>query len=172
MVQGFQRVPNLSGVFAVQEEPMVLSRDHIQALLFEAEKTGKKRARLLLHKNVDDSLHEMIIALPKDSFDRPHINFKSGKSFLALHGAFAVVSFSEKGDMNPPKILSADSGNIMVRFNSPTWHTIVPISGPCVFLETIIGPFQGNHFAPFSPEVQNEKSFLEYANRIRQKVYA
>lgn len=173
MVQGFKALADFSGVFAGTEDPVVLSSRHIQQLLVEAEKTNKKRARLLLHQAIDDALHEMVIALPKESFDRPHINFKSGKSFTALHGIFAVVLFSDLGEMLPPVLLSENGslGNVMVRLNKPVWHTIVPIHGPCVFLETILGPFEGNRFAPFSPEIHDARSFADFANGVRHQVY-
>jgi cupin fold WbuC family metalloprotein len=111
----------------------------------------------------------MVIALPPSSCDHPHINFKSGKSFLALSGRFALMRFSEDGEPLRPIVLSAGPwpGARMVRLRRPTWHTIVPLEGDTVFLETIAGPFTGNRFAPWFPDASEASRREQAAERLR-----
>jgi hypothetical protein len=39
----------------------------------------------------------------------------------------------------------------MIRLNQPYWHTIIPLTEHLAFIESIIGPFTGNQFAPWAP---------------------
>jgi cupin fold WbuC family metalloprotein len=164
-------------VFETDSDQVVVSADDITGLIAAARSAPQRRARLILHSGRDDTLHEMVIALPPDSCDHPHINFKSGKSFLALSGQFAVTVFSNDGTQIRPFVLSADSrwtGARMVRLRQPAWHTIIPLAGDVVFLETILGPFTGNQFAPWFPgsEVVDERAAwaAKLVNLCRSKV--
>jgi cupin fold WbuC family metalloprotein len=141
-------------VFETASDPAIVDAARIRSLVATAGLQPNRRARLILHPDREDSLHEMVIALPHDSCDHPHINFRSGKSFCALSGQFAVVTFSDDGTAIQPTILSAGPwpGAQIIRLRRPTWHTIVPLEGDTVFLETIVGPFRGNQFASWFPE--------------------
>jgi cupin fold WbuC family metalloprotein len=113
----------------------------------------------------------MVIALPPDSCDHPHINFKSGKSFLALSGQFAVICFSDDGSEIRPVVLSAEdrwAGAKMVRLRRAAWHTIIPLAGDTVFLETIIGPFEGNRFARWFPEANQPREREAWVEKLRK----
>jgi len=112
-----------------------------------------------MHNWSEDSLHEMVIALPATSCDHPHINHKSGKSFTAISGQFAVICFSDDGVVATPVVMSGGqwSGACVTRLKKPTWHTIIPLEGNTVFIETIIGPFTGNYFADWFPAADSEE---------------
>lgn len=130
---------------------VVVDERLIDEVVNRARQAPKGRARALLHLSQDDSLHEMVIALPQDSCDVPHINFKSGKSFHLVRGEMVVMIFSDDGQKVTPVRLGGDSERKMVRLNHPYWHTIIPLTDYAVFIETIIGPFSGNRFAEWSP---------------------
>jgi cupin fold WbuC family metalloprotein len=162
--------PVTAAVFETEEDPASVSDIEIAALVEAARRAPQGRARLILHADRMDSLHEMIIALPSESCDHPHINFKSGKSFLALSGQFAVMVFSDDGTEITPVVLSANSQAIgvrMTRLRRPFWHTIIPISGDVVFLETIIGPFEGNQWATWFPGADRAEERAAWASRLR-----
>jgi cupin fold WbuC family metalloprotein len=150
-MQGFRR--ESPAVFSGEGDPVVVSRREVGELVVAARAAPNGRARLLLHGGSDDPLHEMVIALPPDSCDHPHINYKSGKSFLALSGQFAVMRCSDDGASIEATVLSAGHwpGAVVCRLRGPAWHTIIPLAGDTVFLETIIGPFTGNYFAEWFP---------------------
>ena len=150
-VRGFHAVA--PAVFETDSDPATVDREQIEALIAVARAQPNGRARLLLHPDRQDSLHEMIIALPATSCDHPHINYKSGKSFTAVSGQFAVMCFSDDGSNATPVILSAGAwpGACVTRLRKSAWHTIIPLEGDTVFIETIIGPFTGNYFAEWFP---------------------
>jgi hypothetical protein len=67
-----------TSVFETAADPVTVFPDDIVALVNAARLAPSGRARLLLHDGKDDKLHEMVIALPSDSCDHPHINFNRG----------------------------------------------------------------------------------------------
>jgi cupin fold WbuC family metalloprotein len=163
-------VETAPGVFETIQDPIVVSDEQVASVVRASKSAPRGRARLLLHGHRSDNLHEMVIAIPPDSCDHPHINFKSGKSFLALSGQFAVLCFSDDGVEIRSVVLSADDrwrGGRIVRLGGPTWHTIIPLEGDTVFLETIVGPFEGNRFAPWFPNAESVRR-TEWVRRLRQ----
>jgi cupin fold WbuC family metalloprotein len=151
-------VETAPGVLETAQDPVVISNDAIKRLVEVSRSTPRGRARLLLHGDRTDSLHEMVIVLPSESCDHPHINFKSGKSFLAFAGQFAVLCFSDDGSKMQAHVLSGDDrwpGARILRLRKPVWHTVIPLEGDTVFLESIIGPFEGNKFASWFPEEES-----------------
>jgi cupin fold WbuC family metalloprotein len=162
--------PATPAVFETAADPVVVGAAEIAGLIAAARNTPQGRARLLLHTGRNDTLHEMLIALPPVSCDHPHINFKSGKSFLALSGQFALLRFSDDGRRIDPVVLSDGDlpGARIARLRSPAWHTIVPLAGDTVFLETILGPFEGNRFAPWFPTEAQPAARAAFIDNLRQ----
>lgn len=150
-------------------DPVVVSRADIDTLIVMARRTETGRARLLLHEGSESPLHEMVIALPPTSCDHPHINYKSGKTFLALSGQFAVMCCGDDGKEIEARVLSAGvwPGNVVCHLRKPQWHTIIPLAGDTVFLETIIGPFTGNYFAEWFPKAEDAENRSIWAERLR-----
>ena len=158
-----------ASVLETADDPAVVGPDDIAGVIAAAKAAPNGRARLILHPTREDALHEMVIALPATSCDHPHINFKSGKSFLALSGQFAVMHCSDDGSVIRPIVLSAGDrpGARMARLRAPAWHTIIPLEGNTVFLESIIGPFEGNLWAPWFPGEQDIAGRHRFAERFR-----
>lgn len=156
-------------VLETADDPAVVGADDIGRVIVAAKAAPNGRARLILHPTREDALHEMVIALPSTSCDHPHINFKSGKSFLALSGRFAVMLGSDDGSVIRPIVLSAGPwpGARMARLRAPAWHTIIPLEGDTVFLETIIGPFEGNRWAPWFPGEEDGQGRRRFTERFR-----
>ena len=156
-------------VLETADDPAIVGAADIARVIEAARAAPDGRARLILHPSREDTLHEMVIALPPTSCDHPHINFKSGKSFLAMSGRFAVIHFSGDGACIAPIVLSAGPwpGARMTRLRSPAWHTIIPLDGDTVLLETIIGPFEGNRWAPWFPDAARADDCHRFAERLR-----
>jgi cupin fold WbuC family metalloprotein len=160
----------LGAAVEVTADPFIIVYDElIMRTVERARRAPQRRSRVLLHPDSDDSLHEMLIALPEESCDVPHINFKSGKSFHVVHGAMAVMLFSDDGTQLTVCRLEAGTSDVgrMVRLNRPYWHTIIPLSDYVVFIETIIGPFEGNRFADWAPEVTDQELWNTFSDQLR-----
>jgi cupin fold WbuC family metalloprotein len=141
----------------------------IDDVITRARSAERRRSRLLLHRSPDELLHEMIIALPRDSCDIPHKNFRSGKSFHVLRGGMTVMVFSDDGTTVTPLFAEAAGRRMpsLVRLNDPYFHTIIPMSDYVVFVETNMGPFTGNEFAPWSPTDMTTGDGLRFAETLR-----
>lgn len=141
----------------------------IKRVVKRAKLASAGRARVLLHLGRNDTLHEMLIALPKRSCDVPHINFKSGKSFHVLQGEMSLIIFSLKGKKAKCVKIGARTSSrcFMVRLNKPFWHTIIPHTKTVVFIETILGPFTGNRFATWCPK-KNSQGWKTFADSLRR----
>ena len=141
----------------------------IDDVIARAKSAERRRSRLLLHRSPDELLHEMIIALPRESCDIPHKNFRSGKSFHVLRGRMTVMVFSEDGATVTP--LYAEAGDrgapSLVRLNHSYFHTIIPMSDYVAFIETNMGPFTGNEIAPWSPTDMTGGEGLRFAETLR-----
>lgn len=161
--------PRTPSVLVTETDPVTVGAAEIAAVIAAAKAAPNGRARLMLHTGEADTLHEMVIALPPTSCDHPHINFKSGKSFLALSGQFAVMHCSDDGSVVTPVVLSAGPwpGARMTRLRAPAWHTIIPLAGDTAFLETIIGPFEGNRWAPWFPPEIDTPARAVFTDRFR-----
>lgn len=166
-IAGFSSVS--AAVYEARSDPVLVSEEQIKALIDAARAAPTGRARLLLHRDRLDPLQEMVIALPPHSCDHPHINGKSGKTFLALSGQFALMRCSDNGRDIQPIILSAGSwpGAALVHLRGPAWHTIIPLQGDTVFLETIAGPFTGNAFAGWFPPDTDTSARAAFVERFR-----
>ena len=142
---------------------LALSDRAVNEVKILAKKSTKLRGRVLLHPNNQDSIHEMLICLPLGSFDMPHINFKSAKSFTLINGECSVVCFSDDGTKLFHHHMAKDA-NFFVRLQTPNWHTIIPLSDEVVFIETILGPFTGNLF----PDWIDESNYLDLKSRVEK----
>jgi cupin fold WbuC family metalloprotein len=156
-------------VLETADDPVVVGAKEISGVIAAARAAANGRARLILHTGAADTLHEMVIAIPPTSCDHPHINFKSGKSFLALSGQFAVIRFSDDGAKIEATVLSDGTwpGARIARLRAAAWHTIIPLAGETAFLETIIGPFEGNQWAPWFPGENDPAGREHFATRLR-----
>jgi cupin fold WbuC family metalloprotein len=157
-------------VYETRADPAAVTQEQIVALIDAARTASAGRARLLLHRDRADAVQEMVIALPAHSCDHPHINDRSGKSFVALSGQFAVMHCSDDGSRIDPIVLSAGSwpGARLLHLRAPAWHTIIPLAGDTVFLETIAGPFTGNRFAAWFPSETDSQARTAFVERFRQ----
>ena len=168
---GGSRFKQISADVEVASTAIVIVNEAlIDQTIDRARSAPKRRARVLLHPNIDDALHEMLIALPRESCDIPHINFKSGKSFHVVRGEMAVMVFTPDGKQVTPFLMgdSASSWERMIRINQPCWHTIIPLSEYVVFIETIAGPFTGNRFALWAPTSIDHDAMMPFAVKLRE----
>lgn len=149
-------------------EVVRVTREMLNELEMTANKSRSGRARILLHQQTDDLVHQMIIRHPADNLDRPHRNPYGEKSFTAIEGKFALMYFSEDGKSREAVVMSASELGYehTVRLSGSLWHTIIPISGPVVFMEVAAGPFHGNEFPVWSPS-QHDEAWVDFANLLR-----
>ncbi len=130
----------------------------------------RKRIRLCTHKDVDDTLHEMIIVLMKDTYIRPHKHLNKSESFHIIEGYADVIIFDDAGNIiEVVQMGDYISGNkFYYRISHPYYHTPLIISDYLVFHETTNGPFRKADavFAPWAPDEDDDTAGKEYMKEL------
>ena len=147
---------------------------HIAFLKRAAVDAPRHRARINLHGNSADSLHQMIIAIRSNSYIRPHKHLGKCESFHIVSGSMDVVVFTEEGDVSHVISLSADAqGDARIyRMSDSLFHTLIIHSDIVVLHEITNGPFvlNGAIFAPFSPPEGDEAAIAIFTAELRRRV--
>lgn len=157
----------MSEVFRNDKDIAEIGDDWIARLKRAAAESPLRRSRLCLHRNNEDHVQEMVIALCKDVLFRPHRHMKKSESFHIIEGELYVLIFDDNGriirtiHMGPP-----GSGRMFCyRLSMSAWHAILPQSEYVIFHETTDGPFrplEASQFAPWAPvEPEALRKFLE-----------
>lgn len=80
------------------DEPTVqVTHADVAWLKAQAAQNERRRIRLCAHKNIDDSLHEMLIVHTRDIYVRPHKHLNKSESFHVIEGQVDVILFSDDG---------------------------------------------------------------------------
>jgi glucose-6-phosphate isomerase len=128
------------------------------------------RARLCLHKNQDDKVQEMVIAMMPDTYVRPHRHKGKAESYHLIEGGMTVVLFDEKGNLSRRVTLKADSKESLFayRVSAGVWHTVVVDTKPVVFHEISAGPYtaSGLEFASWSPAETDKEAVKKFIRSL------
>lgn len=139
-----------------------LSQTQIEYLRQEALASPTGRLRICLHRDPEDSLHEMCIALCQDVYYPPHRHVLTEESYVVLDGLARFYVYTEAGELTDEiELGDAASGlQFYARIPANVYHCLLIESDVCVFLETKLGPFSGqpNITAPFPGPVRNNAS--------------
>jgi cupin fold WbuC family metalloprotein len=143
-------------IFYSTEDAAAVDPQWYEKLKGHAYEADKKRARLCLHHDPDEPLHEMVIVFHRDTVVRPHRHHAKSESFHIVFGELDVVLFDDYGvptrriEMGP-----GGSGKVQIyRLNRPIWHAVIVRSEYACIHEVTNGPFRAedNDFAPWAPE--------------------
>ncbi len=153
-------------VFYPGEEPVVVDSSMIEHLKRVALTSPKKRARLCTHQTPSDDLHEMLIALPRDAYVRPHRHLAKAESFFIVEGEADVVLFQEDGAVRKviPMGPHGSGKSFYYRLSQPVYHTVIVRSDFVVFHEVTEGPFQREQteYAGWSPDEQDQTGVTRF----------
>lgn len=133
----------MSEVVFFQESVIVISPQLIEELKQSARQAPLKRARLCLHKDHEDQVQQMIIALCQDTDVRPHRHPNKSESFHVLEGEIRIRLFDDTGGMLRDIDLAGPGSGLpsIYRMNVPHWHTTIPLTDIVVVHEIVAGPF-------------------------------
>jgi cupin fold WbuC family metalloprotein len=134
-------------------------------------RSPKRRVRINLHPKNDDTLHEMIIAIDKQSYIRPHFHPNKSESFHVIDGCVDVIIFDECGDIIKIVELGAPGTGraFYYRMSEPFFHTLVVCSELLIIHETTNGPFEAGatQFAKFAPEAHEIDSITTFCRELK-----
>jgi cupin fold WbuC family metalloprotein len=153
-----------------EDEVPCLDAADVAALGIKAGDSTRRRARICAHRSRDDGLHEMIIALDRGGYVRPHRHLGRTESFHVISGAATLLLFEEDGTPRArlPVGDVASGRGFFVRLDQPVFHALVVESEQLVFHEVTTGPFDpaSSEPAPWAPgegDAGAGRRFLESA---------
>jgi cupin fold WbuC family metalloprotein len=150
-----------------------LTAAEARAIGDRASRSQRRRARLCAHPQPSDPLHEMIIALARGTYIRPHRHAGKSESFHIIEGELAVVLFEEAGAIRDViRMGPYQSGRVFFyRLMEPLFHTVLVNSARVLFHETTNGPFDpaDTEFAPWSP-AEDDPAAPDYLHALRGRL--
>jgi len=162
------------GVFVSDEPFVAVNQRDIKTLIDLAAKHPRLRVRLCAHDTPEDKVHEMIIAMLKGSYVRPHRHHNKIESFHVIEGMAEAVEFTEDGDVTSVVRIGVGRPGLQFYYRNPSqsFHTWNIISDVFVVHEVTNGPFQpGSSMpAPWSPDERDAESVNKYMRELGEKV--
>lgn len=129
-------------VFRARGPLFVLERADIDVLKQVARVNDRGRCRICIHAGPSDPVHEMVIAMKRGAYDRPHAHRTKTESFYMVDGSMDVVLFH--GDGTHDRVVSLSASGPCFYYHMADVgrvHAAVPRSEVVVFLEITKGPF-------------------------------
>ena len=150
-----------------------LGEAEIEFLKQQARSSPRGRARICAHKDTQDPLHQMLIALSSAGYVRPHKHLDKAESFHVVEGEGDVVVFKENGEISEviPLGSHGSSKPFFYRLPAGYYHTILVHGEFLVVHEVTTGPFipTQTEEAPFAPEAIQDGASREYLSKLRDK---
>jgi len=134
-----------------------LDNQFFKQLITQAQQNPRKRSHYNLHKELNEPVQRLCIALLKGTYVRPHHHPQSNKweLMLTLRGQVCLIIFDENGAILEKHTLSPGESLSGIELEPNTWHTVIPLSDSAIILEVKEGPYnptQESDFAPWAPK--------------------
>jgi cupin fold WbuC family metalloprotein len=143
-------------VFLAEGPISTIGPGDIEVLRAAVAGSAKRRVRINIHPSSGDALHEMIIAIERGSYIRPHKHPGKSEAFHIIEGRVDIVVFSDTGDIDRVIPLEAKGGRhpFYYRMSAAQFHTLNIRSGLLVVHEITNGPFRPEDtvYAAFTPD--------------------
>jgi cupin fold WbuC family metalloprotein len=160
-------------VFVTDEEIVEVNEALIARLRAEVPKSEKKRVRFCAHRDNRDRVHEMFIALGRDSYIAPHRHTGKTESFHVLDGEADIVIFDDAGAIRRVVRMGAPASGrtFFYRMSQPLFHTVLVQSDVVIFHETTNGPWVKGDWtlAPWAPAEDGDAA-RAYAEQLRAAI--
>lgn len=149
------------------EDIFLLDHKLIAYLIDCARTNERKTARICIHKNIDEELHQMIIVHHRGNYVRPHKHPAKTESFHLIQGRLLLCIFDARGKILN-KIVLEDKGKqatIVSRLEKNIYHTVLALSEIVVFHEITNGPFIGigdSEFPDWAPALDDQEGIQSF----------
>tara|TARA_Y200000002_G_C22584823_1_gene622526 strand:+ start:216 stop:674 length:459 start_codon:yes stop_codon:yes gene_type:complete len=120
-----------------------LDKSDINFLLEKVKKSKDNKSRLCLHRNIDASIHQMLIFHKKNHKVRIHKHLNTEETYLLIKGKMKVNFFNKNGLIKNSTILSSVGTNypFLIEVPKNTFHNQEFLKDT-IFLEIKSGPFR------------------------------
>lgn len=156
-------------VFQLRGDLVTIDESDIAFVKAKARESGTGRARICIHPDGSDPLHQMIIALHRSTYVRPHRHPGKSESFHVIDGRVLIVFFDDGGE--PVHFIDLEAGGnrpFSHRVSVPLYHTVIPVSETCVVHEITNGPFNpaDTDFAAWGPDPEDNHGIETFKNTL------
>lgn len=158
-------------VYIATSPIVTLGVEHVTFLRNQASSNTRQRARICAHKNTEDSVHEMLIAITNSSYIPPHKHHGKSESFHIVDGVVDIVVFGESGEIKDVIELGDRSSGkpFYYRLLSGVFHTLIIHTQMLIVHEITSGPFlpDDTTLAPFAPAEEQRTEVKSYMERLK-----
>ena len=161
-------------VLFTADDVVKVDANDIEELKQKARLNPRRRIRLCVHKDLDDSIHEMVIVHEKSCYIRPHKHINKTESFHIIEGSVVIILFDEDGQIN--KIIPmgdyASGRKFFYRLPPSHYHTLMIQSDVLVFHEITNGPFRPEDtvWASWAPKETDLDEVSRYMELIASSI--
>ena len=152
-------------LYAVDDVVRVDASD-IDEIKRKARLNPRKRIRICAHKDISESIHEMLIVHEKGCYVKPHKHINKIESFHIIEGSTYIILFDEDGRINQSILMGdyATGRKFFYRLPRSRYHTLLIQSDVLVFHEITNGPFRPEDtvWAPWAPGENEEEEVSQY----------
>ena len=138
---GYRRISD--EVYYAPPPPHALTPTIVSTLGVIATLNPSGKARICLHADPSDAVHDMLIALHRKVKMVPHQHSKKAESFQVIEGAMRVTLYDGIGGTVDSIELDADrNAAFHLRLPPKLTHVVTPLTDLVVFREVTQGPFR------------------------------
>jgi cupin fold WbuC family metalloprotein len=126
----------------------------LDELAAKAAASPRARAHHNIHATSDDLVQRFLVVAQRDSYFRPHRHASRAELALLVRGRVDVLIFDEHGRVLARHPVGEATASLAYETPQGVWHTVVPGSGGCAFLEIKEGPYDpatAVQFAAWAP---------------------
>jgi cupin fold WbuC family metalloprotein len=146
-----------------------LSSVNLKLLNINSRTTSRKRSRYCLHDGINETIHQMLIFHPKNTYVRPHKHLKNIESILIVKGHMLLILYDSNGKIKNKIELSSDKQPkiFYYRISKNIYHSQIFFK-PTYFMETTNGPFikKNTVNAHWSPDEKNLLDVKKFQKKI------
>jgi len=132
----------------------LVPRALLDELAARAAASPRARAHHNIHASPADPVQRFLVVAQGDSYFRPHRHATRSELALLVRGGVDVLLFDEHGRVLARHAIGEHTGSLAYETEQGVWHTVVPWSAGCAFLEIKEGPYDpatAVQFAEWAP---------------------
>ena len=126
----------------------------LDELAARAAASPRARAHHNIHATPEDPVQRFLVVAQGDSYFRPHRHTSRSELALLVRGGVDVLLFDERGRVLARHAVGENADSLAYETAQGVWHTLVPGSAGCAFLEIKEGPYDpatAVQFAEWAP---------------------
>ena len=126
----------------------------LDELAARAAASPRARAHYNIHPTPADPVQRFLVVAQGDSYFRPHRHTSRSELALLVRGGVDVLLFDERGRVLARHAVGENADSLAYETAQGVWHTLVPGSAGCAFLEIKEGPYDpatAVQFAEWAP---------------------